>query len=148
MTQLLRTRPPVAEQFDEVGGAVGVAPRTEQQDQVAGADSTGVIEIPRARSGAARSIKEVGRAVSEGPYEGNFLSGAAVDCNGEAKPVARRAINGKELEKLLACVDVEQIRRAGFAAVVVVLVGSDDGGGATDCDGFAEEVESRAVVGK
>ncbi len=33
---LLRARPPVAEQFDQVGGAVWIAPRAKQEDQVVG----------------------------------------------------------------------------------------------------------------
>ena len=62
-----------------------------------------------------------------------------------AKSSAVSAVEGQELENLLARRGVEQVRRAGPA---VAIPGPDDGGGAADRYGVAEVPLPRAVVGE
>ena len=156
------TRPPIAEQDEqvlhanvvavvEVGGAIALRrarpPGAQQDEQVLHADVAAVVEVPR----AGRGIKEVGRAgagavvvVENGRDDG----GGAADRDGEAEPVARRAVVGQQFGDLPARGGIKQVRGAGEAAVVVVAVGPDDGGGPRDRNGDAEDVVGRAVVGQ
>ena len=86
------------------------------------------------------------------PADGDFLSEGSADCDGIAEPVSLRAVVGQELGDLTARGCVKEVGRAGNDAVVVVVIGPNDGdglsGGAADCDGTAEPVELCAVVGQ
>lgn len=71
-----------------------------------------------------------------------------LDRHGKPEEVARRAVEGQELGPLLAGGRVEQVRRSGVGAVVVVPVGPDDDGRTVDGDGGAEAVPGGAVRGQ
>jgi len=71
----------------------------------------------------------------------------AADRYGTAKKVPCRGVGGGELGKLVAGGDVEQVRRAGVAASVVVTPCPDQGRVAADCYGIAERFVRRSVGG-
>ena len=99
-------------------------------------------------------VKEVGGAggvavviVSPRSDDGD----GAADRDGDAEEIALRAVVGKELGDLYGIRgvrDVEQVGRAGVGAVVVVVGCPDDGDGAADRYGSAEEIALRAILGQ
>ena len=153
---------------EEVGGAgvdaVVVVVKACADDGGGVADRDGAAEVVLSRAVARKElgdltarggVKQVGGAgelavvVVEGcPDNGGFLAGGAADRDEDAERVARRAIVGQELDDLPARGGVEEVGGTGARAVVVVQVGPDDGGGATDCHGLPEEVVRSAVVGQ
>ena len=106
-------------------------------------------DLGPARAGV---LEDVGRAgiaavviVAVRPDDGRV----AADRDAVAEVVARRAVGGGELGDLRPARAgvLEDVGRAGIAAVVVVAVRPDDGRVAADRDAVAEVVAGRAVGG-